>query len=122
MSPPSFRDLMPARVLRPPVNHPSMKADESALVLLSVEDKKKYEDAITYLYAGTDPAAVHKPITIYKEKNANAYLVAGRYAGADDTHLRYKPLNDEEQKIVVEKLGTGKIVRFLTKASPVTTQ
>lgn len=97
-----------------------MKANEPTLVLLSVEDKKKYEDAITYLYAGTDPAAVHKPITIYKERNANAYLVAGRYAGANDTHLKYKPLNDEEQKIVVEKLGSGKIVRFLSNVPSIT--
>jgi hypothetical protein len=97
-----------------------MKPDESTLVLLSVEDKKKFEDSITYLYAGTDPAAVHKPITIYKEKNANAYLVAGRYAGSNDTHLKYKPVNNEEQKIVVEKLGSGKIVRFLSKVAPAT--
>ena len=90
-----------------------MKPDESQLVLLRIEDKKNYEDAITYLYAGTDPAAVHKPITIYKEKNANAYLVAGRYVGVTETHLKYKPLNEGEQKIVVEKLGSGKIVKFL---------
>jgi hypothetical protein len=91
-----------------------MKVDESQLVLLKVEDKKKYEDAIAYLYAGTDAAAVHKPITIYKEKNANAYLVAGRYAGASETDLKYKPLTEEERKIVVEKLGSGKIIKFLS--------
>jgi hypothetical protein len=90
-----------------------MKPDESQVVLLKIEDKKNYEDAITYLYAGTDPSAVHKPITIYKEKNANAYLVAGRYVSVTETHLKYKPLNAEEQKIVVEKLGSGKIVKFL---------
>lgn len=94
--------------------HRGMKVDESQLVLLRIEDKTKYEDAISYLYAGTDPAAVHKPITIYKEKNANAYLVAGRYAATSDTHLKYKPLNEEERKIVVEKLGSGKIVKFLS--------
>jgi len=92
-----------------------MKVDESQLVSLKIEDKSKYEDAITYMYAGTDPAAVHKPITIYKAKNANAYLVAGRYASATDTDLKYKPLNAEEQKIVVEKLGSGKIIKFLSK-------
>jgi len=90
-----------------------MKRDEGAVALLKIEDKAKYEDAITYLYAGTDPAAVHKPITIYKEKNSNSYLVAGRYSGVTDTHLKYKPLNEEEQRIVTERLGTGKIVRFL---------
>jgi len=90
-----------------------MKRDEGPVALLKVEDKGKYEDAITYLYAGTDPAAVHKPITIYKEKGSSAYLVAGRYAGVNDTHLKYKPLNAEEQRIVTERLGTGKIVRFL---------
>ena len=92
-----------------------MKVDESQLASLKIEDKSKYEDAITYLYAGTDPAAVHRPITIYKEKNANAYLVAGRYASATDTHLKYKPLNEEEQKIVIGKLGSGKIIKFLSK-------
>jgi len=92
-----------------------MKVDESQLVSLKIEDKAKYEDAITYLYAGTDPAAVHKPITIYKERNANAYLVAGRYARSTDTDLKYKPLNEEEQKIVAQKLGSGKVIRFLSK-------
>ena len=92
-----------------------MKVDESQLVLLKIEDKKNYEDAISYMYAGTDAAAVHKPITIYKEKNANAYVVAGRYAGATETHLKYKPLNEEERKLVVEKLGAGKVIKFLSK-------
>jgi len=91
-----------------------MKVDESQLVQLKIEDKKKYEDAITYMYAGTDPGAVHKPITIYKEKNANAYLVAGRYTGATETHLKYKPLNEEDRKVVVEKLGSGKVIKFLS--------
>jgi len=95
-----------------------MKPDETNVVLFKIEDKAKYEDAITYLYAGTDPAAVHKPITIYKEKNANAYLVAGRYTGVTETHLKYKPLNQEEQKIVTEKLGAGKIIRFLSPEKP----
>lgn len=91
-----------------------MKTDDSNLVLLKIEDKARYEDAISYIYAGTDPAAVHKPITIYKEKNSNSYLVAGRYAGATETHLKYKSLNAEEQQIVAEKLGAGKIIRFLS--------
>ena len=91
-----------------------MKPDETNVALFKIEDKAKYDDAITYLYAGTDPAAVHKPITIYKEKNASAYLVAGRYTGVTETHLKYKPLNQEEQRIVTEKLGAGKIIRFLT--------
>jgi hypothetical protein len=91
-----------------------MKPDDAKVALLKIEDKAKYEDAITYIYAGTDPAAVHKPITIYKEKNSNSYLVAGRYTGVTETHLKYKPLNAEEQKIVTEKLGAGKIIRFLS--------
>ena len=97
-----------------------MKPDDANVALLRIEDKVKYEDAVTYIYAGTDPAAVHKPITVYKEKNSNSYLVAGRYTGVTETHLKYKPLNAEEQKIVVEKLGAGKIIRFLSvdTASP----
>ena len=95
-----------------------MKPDETNVVLLKIEDKAKYDDAITYLYAGTDAAAVHKPITIYREKNTNAYLVAGRYTGVTETHLKYKPLNPEEQRIVAEKLGTGKIIRFLSPEKP----
>ena len=91
-----------------------MKRDDANVALLKIEDKAKYEDAITYIYAGSDPAAVHKPITIYKEKNSNVYLVAGRYTGVTETHLKYKPLNAEEQNIVTEKLGAGKIIRFLT--------
>jgi len=83
-------------------------------LLLKIEDKQKYEDNVTYIYAGTDAAAVHKPITVYKEKNASAYLVAGRYEGFSETHLKYKPLTEEERKVVVEKLGSGKIVRFLS--------
>ncbi len=95
-----------------------MKVDESQLVLLKVEDKAKYEDAITYMYAGTDAAAVHKPITIYKEKNASAYVVAGRYFGASETHLKYKPLTEEERRIVVGKLGSGKVIKFLSNETP----
>ena len=90
-----------------------MKREEGPVALLKIEDKAKYEDSITYIYAGTDPAAVHKPITVYKEKSSNSYLVAGRYSGVTETHLKYKPLNAEEQKIVTERLGAGKIVRFL---------
>jgi len=91
-----------------------MKPDDSHLLLLKIEDKKKFEDAVTYLYAGSGPAAVHKPITVYKEKNASAYLVAGRYVGANDTHLKYQPLSEEERRLVVEKLGASKIVKFLS--------
>ena len=95
-----------------------MKPDDANVALLKIEEKAKYEDAITYIYAGTDPAAVHKPITVYKEKNSNAYLVAGRYTGVTETHLKYKTLNAEEQKIVAEKLGAGKIIRFLSVEAP----
>jgi len=103
-----------ATVLQSLASDGGMKPEDVNVVLLKIEDKGKYEDAITYLYAGTDPAAVHKPITIYKEKGSNAYLVAGRYTGVTETHLKYKPLNAEEQKIVAEKLGSGKIIRFLS--------
>jgi hypothetical protein len=91
-----------------------MKHDDSNLFFLSIEAKSKYEDAITYIYAGSDPSAVYKPITVYKERNATVYLVAGRYVGVTDTHLKYKPLTEDERKIVVEKLGSGKIVKFLS--------
>jgi hypothetical protein len=91
-----------------------MKHDESNLLLLSFEEKSKFDDAITYIYAGNDPSAVYKPITVYKERNASVYLVAGRYVGVTDTHLKYKPLTDDERKLVVEKLGSGKIVKFLS--------
>jgi hypothetical protein len=91
-----------------------MKLDESELLFLKIEDKKQFEDTVTYIYAGSDPAAVHKPITVYKEKNASAYVVAGRYAGATDAHLKYHPLSEEERRLVVEKLGAGKIVKFLS--------
>ena len=96
-----------------------MKPDDSQLLLLKIEDKKKYEDSVTYIYAGSGPAAVHKPITVYKEKNASAYVVAGRYVGATDTHLKYHPLNEEERRLVVEKLGAGKIVKFLSNEAGV---
>ncbi|MGA3406107.1 MAG: hypothetical protein ABSD49_10295 [Candidatus Bathyarchaeia archaeon] len=91
-----------------------MKRDDSDLVLLSIEEKSEYEDAITYIYAGSDPSAVYKPITVYKERNASVYFVAGRYVGVTETHLKYKPLTEDERKIVVEKLGSGKIVKFLS--------
>lgn len=90
-----------------------MKRDESPLALMKISEKQKYEDNVIYIYAGSDPSAVHKPVTVYKEKNASAYLVAGRYSGFTETHLKYKPLTDEERRIVVEKLGSGKVVRFL---------
>jgi len=95
----------------------NMSPDDSKLILLKIEDKRKFEDATTYVYAGSDPSAVFKPITVYKERNASAYVVAGRYVGVTETHLKYKPLSESEQKIVVEKLGSGKIVKFLTPDS-----
>jgi hypothetical protein len=95
-----------------------MKRDESPVGLLKISDKQKYEDNVTYIYAGSDPSAVHKPITVYKEKNASAYLVAGRYSGFTETHLKYEQLTDEERRLVVEKLGSGKVVRFLENPEP----
>ena len=94
-----------------------MQPDNSGPLLLSIVEKSKYEDTITYIYAGDDMAAVYKPITVYKERNANAYLVAGRYVGFTETHLKYKPLTEDERRIVVEKLGSAKIVRFLSNTT-----
>jgi hypothetical protein len=89
-----------------------MRSDESEFLLLRIEDKTKYEDSITYIYVGNEPGAVYRPITVYKERNANTYLVAGRYA-VNGTHLKYKPITEEERRLVTEKLGPGKVVRFL---------
>lgn len=111
---------LPANILRKTDGEGCMQPDDSQLLLLKIEDKKKYEDTVTYIYAGSDAAAVHKPITVYKERNASAYLVAGRYVGVSETHLKYKPLSEEECKIVLEKLGASKIVRFLSN-EPLTT-
>ena len=97
-----------------------MKAGDSQLLLLKIEDRKKYEETITYVYAGNDASAVHKPISVYKEKNTNAYLVAGRYAGVSETDLKYKQLSEEERKLVAEKLGTGTSVKFLSSEMPST--
>jgi hypothetical protein len=105
--------MVGTNILRSVTIKSRMKVDDSQLLLLKIEDKKNYEDTVTYIYAGSDPGAVHKPITVYKQKNASAYLVAGRYAGVNETHLKYKPVNEEERRLVVEKLGTGKIVKFL---------
>jgi hypothetical protein len=91
-----------------------MNADDSQLLLLKIGDRKEFEDMITYLYAGGDAGSVHKPISVFTEKNATGYLVAGRYFGVSETHLKYKPLSEEERKLVLEQLGTGKIVRFLS--------
>jgi hypothetical protein len=91
-----------------------MKRNDSDFLLLSIEEKNKYEDAITYIYAGSEPSSVYKPITVYKERNAGSYLVAGRYIGVTETHLKYRALTEDERKTVVEKLGPGKIVKFLS--------
>ncbi|MGA3298063.1 MAG: hypothetical protein ABSD41_11510 [Candidatus Bathyarchaeia archaeon] len=109
-----YKPTVPIEFLLLAGTESNMKPDDSKLIFLKIEDKQKFEDATTYVYAGSDPSAVFKPITVYKEKNASAYVVAGRYAGVTDTHLKYKPLSESEQKIVVEKLGSGKIVKFLT--------
>jgi hypothetical protein len=109
-----YKPTVPIEFLLLASTESNMKPDDSKLIFLKIEDKQKFEDATTYVYAGSGPSAVFKPITVYKEKNASAYVVAGRYAGVTDTHLKYKPLSESEQKIVVEKLGSGKIVKFLT--------
>ena len=90
-----------------------MKRADVPIILLKIEDKQKFDDAITYVYAGSDQNAVYKPITVYKEKGANAYVVAGRYAGVTESHLKYRPLTGEERKAVSEKLGSGKLIKFL---------
>ena len=95
-----------------------MKDDDSQLLLLKIEDRKKYEEMITYVYAGNDASAVHKPISVYKEKNTNVYLVAGRYVGVSRTDLKYEQLSEEERKLVLEKLGTGTSVKFLFSEMP----
>ena len=56
----------------------NLKFDDPNLILLMIEDKEKFEDAVTYIYAGSDPSAVSKSMTVYKEKDASAYVVAGR--------------------------------------------
>jgi hypothetical protein len=95
-----------------------MNTDDSQPLLLKIADRKKFEDMITYVYAGGDSGSVHKPISVYTEKNTNGCLVAGRYVGVSETHLKYRPLNEEEQELVLEELGPAKIVRFLSdKAS-----
>jgi hypothetical protein len=109
-----YKPTVPIEFLLLAGTESNMKPDDSKLIFLKIEDKQKFEDATMYVYAGSGPSAVFKPITVYKEKNASAYVVAGRYAGVTDTHLKYKPLSESEQKIVVEKLGSGKIVKFLT--------
>ena len=107
-----------ANVLRTSDSGSHMKTGDSQLLLLKIEDRKKFEEMITYVYAGSDAAAVHKPISVYKERNANAYLVAGRYVGVSDTDLKYKQLSEEERKLVVEKLGTSTSIKFLSDGIP----
>ncbi len=82
--------------------------------LLSKDERAKYEDAYLYVYVSGDSVSLFKPITVLRMRGApNQYLVAGRYSAFSQDGQLYAPLNEDEQRSVMQQLGANKIVKFL---------
>src|SRR2546427_9394353 len=67
---------------------------------LSMKDIQKFDPTPLYLYTAKD--ALNR-VTVLKEANKDAYLIAGRYSSSTSDHRLYTPLSEEESK-EVEKL------------------
>src|SRR5260370_31353672 len=67
---------------------------------LSIKDIQKFDATPLYLYTAKD--ALNR-VTVLKEANKDADLIAGRYSSSTGDHRLYTPLNEEKSK-EIEKL------------------
>jgi hypothetical protein len=72
---------------------------------LSKKDIQKFDPTPLYLYTEKDSL---NRVTILKEANKDAYLIAGRYSGYDNDHRLYTPLTEEERKEVEKLVRIGR--------------
>lgn len=72
---------------------------------LSMKDVQKFDQSPLYLYTAKD--ALNR-VTVLKEANKDAYLIAGRYSGSDKDHRLYNPLNEEDAKEIEKLVRIGR--------------
>jgi hypothetical protein len=72
---------------------------------LSKKDIQKFDPTPLYLYTEKD---LLNRVTILKESNRDAYLIAGRYSGYSDDHRLYTPLSEEESKEIEKLVRIGR--------------
>ena len=72
---------------------------------LSKKDVQKFDPNPLYLYTAKD--ALNR-VTVLKEANKDAYLIAGRYSGNDKDNRLYTPLNEEESKEIEKLVRIGR--------------
>jgi hypothetical protein len=72
---------------------------------LSMKDVQKFDPSPLYLYTAKD--ALNR-VTVLKEANRDAYLIAGRYSGSDKDYRLYTPLNEEDAKEIEKLVRTGR--------------
>jgi hypothetical protein len=72
---------------------------------LSKQDLQKFDTTPLYLYTAKD--ALNR-VTVLKEANKDAYLIAGRYSGYDNDNRLYNPLNEEESKEIEKLVRVGR--------------
>ncbi|TMI33259.1 hypothetical protein E6H27_03865 [Candidatus Bathyarchaeota archaeon] len=72
---------------------------------LSKKDIEKFDPTPLYVYTAKD--ALNR-VTVLKEANKDAYLIAGRYSGYNNDHRLYNPLTEEESKEVEKLVRIGR--------------
>ncbi|TMI31720.1 hypothetical protein E6H28_04065 [Candidatus Bathyarchaeota archaeon] len=72
---------------------------------LSKKDIEKFDPTPLYVYTAKD--ALNR-VTVLKEANKDAYLIAGRYSGYNNDHRFYNPLTEEESKEVEKLVRIGR--------------
>jgi hypothetical protein len=72
---------------------------------LSKKDIQKFDPTPLYLYTAKDSL---NRVTVLKELNKDAYLIAGRYSGYSNDHRLYTPLSEEESKEVEKLVRIGR--------------
>jgi hypothetical protein len=72
---------------------------------LSKKDIQKFDPTPLYLYTAKDSL---NRVTVLKELNKDAYLIAGRYFGYSNDHRLYTPLSEEESKEVEKLVRIGR--------------
>ena len=72
---------------------------------LSIKDVQKFDATPLYLYTAKD--ALNR-VTVLKEANKDAYLIAGRYSSSTGDHRLYTPLSEDESKEIEKLVRIGR--------------
>jgi len=81
---------------------------------LSMKDVQKFDPNPLYLYTAKD--ALNR-VTVLKEANKDAYLIAGRYSSSDKDHRLYTPLSEEDARRSKNWSGSAEKTRRLPSSN-----